>query len=329
MSLDVFGVNRPNQSLGAGDVLELVIPEYRGEVQGTLDRMAKFAPFVNFQSVQGTATITKEGIGESTLSVITPGTTPNQSSNNQYAQHSLTIDTVVLARTTLPMLDVFQKRYDVRAALGREHGKKISKLYDQSVVIQAFKAAAQANSTYGALPGHTGGTTITIADLAAAKDPAILYSAIADLLAGMEGKDVDPQGDGVVLGLKPDLFYALQDAEQIVNGNYVTANGREINNAKILKAFGVPVVSSNNVLRENVTAHPLSNARNGNAYNADLSKLAVVAFAPDALLGGETIPLTSNVFWDDVSKSWYVDSWLSYGIKPDVAAFAGRIIMAA
>lgn len=326
MSLDVFGVNRPNQNLGAGDELALVIPEYVGEVTGTFDRQAKFAPFVDFQSVQGTATITKEGIGESTLGVITPGQTPDQTSNNQYAQHSLTVDTVVLARTQLPILDVFQKRYDVRTALGREHGKKISKFYDQSIVIQAAKAAALAQSSYGALPGHSGGTTVSVADFNAAKDPAILYAAISNLLAQMEEKDVDPQADGVVMGLRPDLFYALSDAEQIVNSNYVTFNGKEIVNAKILKAFDIPVISSNNVPRSNITNHLLSNTRNSNAYNGDFSKLVAVAFSPEALLGGETIPLTSNVFFDDVSKHWYVDSWLSYGVKPDVAAKAGRIV---
>lgn len=328
MSLDVFGVTRPNQSLGAGDELELVIPEYVGEVTGTFERMAKLSPFVDFKSVQGTATITKEGIGESTLGVITPGETPDQTSQNQFAQHSLTVDTVVLARTMLPILDVFQKRYDVRTALGREHGKKIAKFYDQSVAIQAAKAAALSASSYGALPGHSGGTTVTLADLAAAKDPAILYSAISDMLAAMEDKDVDPQGDGVILALRPDLFYALSDAEQIVNSNYVTFNGKEIVNAKVLKAHGIPVISSNNVPRSNITGHLLSNSRNSNAYDGNFTKLMAVAFAPEALLGGETIPLTSKVFWDDVSKHWYVDSWLSYGVKPDVAAKAARIVIA-
>ena len=328
MSLDVFGVTRPNQNLAGTDELELVIPEYVGEVTGTFERMAKLSPFVDFKSVQGTATITKEGIGESTLGVITPGETPDQTSQNQFAQHSLTVDTVVLARTMLPILDVFQKRYDVRTALGREHGKKIAKFYDQSVAIQAAKAAALSASSYGALPGHSGGTTVTLADLAAAKDPAILYSAISDMLAAMEDKDVDPQGDGVILALRPDLFYALSDAEQIVNSNYVTFNGKEIVNAKVLKAHGIPVISSNNVPRSNITGHLLSNSRNSNAYDGNFTKLMAVAFAPEALLGGETIPLTSMVFWDDVSKHWYVDSWLSYGVKPDVAAKAARIVIA-
>jgi len=327
MSLDVFGVVRPNESLGTGDDLALVIPEYVGEVAGTYERTAKFAPFVDFQSVSGTATITKEGIGESTLGVITPGTTPDQTSPNQNAQHSLTIDTVVLARTMLPMLDVFQKRYDVRMAIAREHGKKIGKLHDQSVIIQAAKAAAQAQSSYGALPGHAGGTTITVADFAAARDPAVLYGAVSNLLAAMEEKDVDPQADGVVLGLRPDLFYALMDAEQIVNSNYVTFNGKEIVNAKILKAFDIPVISSNNVPRTAITGHLLSNARNSSAYDGDFTKLVAAAFSPEALLGGETIPLTSKVFWDDVSKHWYVDSWVAYGIKPDQAAKAGRIVI--
>lgn len=327
MSLDAFNVVRPNQALGTGDELALVIPEFTGVVEETIARQAKVAPFIDLRSVQGTATITNEGIGESTLSVITPGATPNQTSPNQFNHISLTVDTVVLARTTLPLLDVFQKNFDVRSAIAREHGKKISKFYDQSFLIQAAKAAAQGSSSYGALPGHLGGTSITLGSAGDQYDPATMYSAISDLFAGMELKDVDPAADGVMLALRPDIFYALMDAEQIINTEYVTAKGTVISNAKVLKAFGVPVLSSNNVPNTNISGHLLSNSRNSNAYDGDFTKLVAVAFSPDALLAGETIPLESKVFFDDVSKSWYVDAWLSYGVRPNRAEYAGRIVL--
>ena len=44
-----------------------------------------------------------------------------------------------------------------------------------------------------------------------------------------------------------------------------------------------------------------------------------------ALLGGETIPLSTGVFWDDVYKHWYVDAWLAYGVTPNRPEFAGVI----
>lgn len=326
MALDAFAVTRPNQNLGAGDELANAIEEYTGVLQETIERKSKAQPFVDIRRVQGTSTITNEGIGESTLQVVTPGTTPDGTSQNQTAQNSLTIDTLVLARTTVPLLDSFQKRYDFRAAVGREHGKKIAKFTDQAFFIQAAKAAALASSAYGALPGHAGGSTITLTNAADASDPAALYSSISDLFAAMELKDVDPGTDNVMLALRPDAFYALMDAEQIVNGEYVTATGTVISNAKILKAFGVPVVSSNNVPNTNVVGHQLSNARNSNAYDGDFTKLVAVAFAPDALLAGETISLTPAVFYDEKSKLWFIDAHLAFGVKPERAEYAGRIV---
>lgn len=324
---DTFTVTRPNQSLGAGDELALVVEQFTGIVQGTIDRKSKAAPFVDIHPVRGTSTITNEGIGESTLQVVTPGTTPDGTSQNQAAKISLTVDTLVLARTTLPLLDSFQKSYPFMAKVGQEHGKKIAKFTDQAFFIQAAKAAALGASAYGALPGHLGGSTKTLAAAGDATDPAALYAGLSDLFAQMEEKDVDPATDDVMVALRPAAFYAMLDAEQIVNGTYVTSKGTVMENVKMLKAFGVPVVSSNNVPNTNIVAHSLSNARNSNAYNADFTKLVAVAFSGDALLAGETIPLTTAVWYSEERKLWFIDAHLSFAVTPDRAEYAGRIVL--
>lgn len=324
MSLDSFNIIRPGQNLGTGDELANHYPEFTGEVEGTIERRAKIAQFVDIKPVQGTSTLSKDGIGESTLGVITPGETPDQTSDNQFNQNSLVVDTVVLARTTIPMLDVFQKRYDVRMEVAREHGKKLSKLFDTSFAIQAIKAARLATSKY-ALPGHAGGSQVNLGSAADARDPAALYSAIADLLATMEDKDVDPQADGVVLALRPAFFYALSDAEQIVNGEYTVANTGAVIQTKMLKAWGIPVISTNSVPNTAITNHPLSNTRNSNAYDGDFSKVVAVAFAPEAVMAGQTIPVSTKVWFDDLSKSHYVDAWLSWAATTDRAEYAGVI----
>lgn len=325
MALPTYSPTRPNQAQGAGDELELAIEEFTGVVQETLARVSKAYPFVNVRPVRGTSTITNEGIGESSLQVVVPGQTPDGTSQNQFNQISLTVDTVILARTNIPLLDSFQKRYDVRAAIGREHGKKIGKFQDNAYFIQAAKAAALGASKYG-LPGHNGGTTVTLGNAADASDPAALYSALSDLFAQMEAKDVDPVADGVMVALRPDAFYALLDAEQIVNGEYTTAAGNVVNGVKVLKTFGVPVVSSNNVPNTNISGHLLSNTRNSNAYDGDFTKLVAVAFAPDALLAGETISLTPAVWYSEEKKVWFVDAHLAFAVTPDRAEFAGRIV---
>jgi hypothetical protein len=325
MSLNSFAVTYPNQELGSGDTLALAVEQYTGVVEETIARKSKAAPFIDVRPVRGTATITNQGIGESTIQVVTPGNTPDATSQNQTQNISLTVDTLVLARTSLPLLDSFQKNFPYAAAVGREHGKKIAKFYDNAFFIQAAKAAALGSSAYG-LPGHLGGTTKTLGASADATDPAALYAALSDMFASMEDKDVDPATDDVMVALRPASFYALLDAEQIVNGEYITSKGTVIQNVKMLKAFGVPVVSSNNVPNTNVSGHALSNSRNSNAYDGDFSKLTAVAFAPDALLAGETISLATKVWFDDLSKLWFIDAYLSFGVTPNRGEYAGRIV---
>lgn len=327
MALPTFTPTFPNQQLGAGDELALAIEQFTGIVEGTIERKSKAAPFVNVRTVRGTTTIVNDAIGESTLQVVTPGNTPDGTSENQTSRVSLTIDTLVLARTNIPLLDTFQKNWDFKSEVGREHGKKIAKFYDEAFFIQAAKAAASAGSAYGALPGHAGGSTTTLASAADANDPAALLAAISDLFVKMENKDVDPGTDDVIVALRPAAFYALLDADQIVNGEYITSRGTKLEGVKMLKALGVPVVSSNNVPNSNITGHLLSNNRNSNAYDGDFTKLVAVAFAPNALLAGETISLTSAVWYSEEKKTWFVDAHLAFGVTVNRAEYAGRIVI--
>lgn len=318
--------NRPNQALATGSDQALVIEEFTGMVEGTIARKSALQGFITVKPVKGTSTLTNYGVGESTLQKVTPGTMPD-GAVTEFNRMFLTVDTLINARATVPILDTFQTQFDTRKEIASEHGKKIAKFWDQSFFIQAAKAAALAGSTFGALNGHAGGSTVTLTTAGDQLDPAKMYKAIADLAILMENKDVDWRGDDIMIAVRPDIFYTLQQAEQIVNSDYVTSNGTKLEGQAIFKAFGVPIISSNNVPNTVITGHLLSNTANSSAYDGDFTKLAALAFSPKALLAGETIPLTSDVFYDKLTKQWFIDSHLSYGVTPNRAEFAGRILL--
>lgn len=336
MSLDSFNVTFPNainqKDLTAEDKLALVIEEFTGMVEGTIQRRSIMHGLIPVRTVKGTATFTNHAVGESTLQRITPGVTPN-GTKSDFSKTSVTIDTVVLARETFPVLDVFQTQMDVRREVSVEQGKKIAKFWDQSFFIQAIKAALQTESTYsrgtaGKPAGHFGGSQEVLASAGDLRDPAKLYAALARLLTKMETKDVDPRNDDVMLVVKPEQYYTLIQAEQLVNTTYTTAAGNKVNDAWVLKTYGVPVFSSNNLpAGEVITNHLLSTANNGNGFDGDFTKIGALAFSPRAIMAGETIPLSSKVFWDEVSKHWFVDSWLAYSVGPNRAEYAGVIAL--
>lgn len=324
---DSYSIVRPGQSNQSGSVSALHLEEYTGIVESTIERKSALNGFIPMRTVRGTSTITNFAVGESTLQKAVPGGPAPDGTGTDFAKRTLTIDTVILARSVLPLLEVFQTSYDSRKEIGMEHGKKIAKFTDQSFIIQAIKAALFTESTYkgsgasGKPAGHFGGSQQTLALAGDALDPAKLYAAIADLFVKMEQKDVDPRTDDVVIALKPAEFYTLLQNEQLIDGTYKTSEGTSIQ-AHLLKAYGVPVISTNNSPAGTVVSGHLL----GSSYDGDFSDVVACAFSPRALLAGETIPLTTDVFWDKVTKQWFVDAHLAYGVTPNRAEFAGVIL---
>ena len=323
---DSYAIVRPGQSNQSGSVSALHLEEFTGVVESTIERKAVLKGWIPVRSVKGTSTITNFAVGESTLQKANPGS-PIDGTGTDFAKRTLTIDTTILARAVLPLLETFQTSYDSRKEIGLEHGKKIAKFYDQSFFIQAIKAAQFTESTYkgagasGKPAGHFGGSQQTLAAAGDALDPAKLYASIADLFVKMEEKDVDPRTDDVAIALRPAEFYTLLQNEQLIDGTYKTSEGTSIQ-GHLLKAYGVPVMSSTNFPGGSVISGHLL----GSAYDGDFSKVVASIFSPRALLAGETIPLTTEVFYDKVTKQWFVDAHLSYAVTPNRAEFAGVIV---
>ncbi|WYW04342.1 major head protein [Pseudomonas phage vB_PpuP-Kurepalu-1] len=326
MALDSYTVTRPNAKNLGSDNLELVIEEFTGMVEGTIQRRSVTEGWLPVRSVSGTATVTNFAVGESTLQQIIPGTIPD-GVKSAFSKNSVTIDRTILARAVVPELDTFQTVFDSRKAIATEHGKKIAKMKDQSFLIMGAKAAGLATSPYGTpLPNFTGGSVETLSAAGDKGDAAKLYDAFGRLFTKMETKDVLPTDDDVVIFVRPDVFYTLLDAEQVINGNYVTAEGTSIE-GHIFKAFGVPVVSTNNLpnwVEDGSAAGSVSNLM-GSSYNGDFTKLVALAMSPKALLAGANIDLKTNAFFDDISKNYFVDAWLAYASTADRAEYAGAI----
>lgn len=325
--IETYAVTRPGQSNSSGSVSALHIEEYTGVVEGTLARKSVVKGFVPVRPVRGTSMITNFAVGESTLQKAVAGGAGPDGTTTDFAKKVLQVDTVILARNVIPMLESFQTSYDARKEIGREHGQKLAKFIDQSFFIQAIKASLLADSAYrgtgaaGKPQGHFGGSVQTLAAAGDSLDPAKLYAAVAGLLTQMEQKDVDPQTDDVMIALRPAEFYTLLQNEQLIDGEYITAEGNTVK-TMLLKAYGVPVMRSNNYPGGSVITGNLL----GTAFDGDYTKLVATAFSPRALLAGETIPLKTEVVWDPITKQWFVDAYLAYSVTPNRAEFAASIV---
>lgn len=310
---DSSHLSRPGQDLGTGAVDALHIEQYGGEVEGTLAAKSFMRQYVSIKPIRGTDTVTNDRIGQSTLQAVTPGVRPD-ATVTEFGNVSVKVDTIVLARNNVALLDDFQSRYNTRIEIGHEHGKTIAKFFDEAFIIQAIKCARTANTN---LPdGWNGGTQIELSAASEELDPALLQRGIEDVIQGMEEKDVDM--DGAVVLVKPAQYNAFLRNDKLVSQEYSLGNGNYAT-GMVHKTMGVAIVKTNRIPTAAISGHFLSNAGNSNAYDisGEETDAVAVVMLPKALLAGETIPLTSDVYYDKKELQWFIDSYLAFAVTPN------------
>ena len=343
-----------------GNVNPLYIDQYGGEVEHRFLKDSFMRQFFKFKTVRGTDTITNDRIGHTQLQKVARGVRPVDHSPT-FDNISVKVDTVVLARTTQFLLDDFLSHIDVRKEVGIEHGKEIGKFFDESFLVQAIKASqvtnqvpvkdangavtgtalkggwAEAHSLGGspstepniirtAPEGFQGGTVVTLGAVGDEEDPDLLELAIQAMCQKIEEKDMDIM-EGVIL-LRPAQYYTLLKNDKLLSQDFSTANG-DYASGQVLRANGVRIQKTNRfpTAADVGVTHYLSNAGNGNAYDVTDNDVRCTALLmmPKALLAGETIPLTSKVYYSDIELQWFIDSYLAYGVTPNRAEQAAAI----
>ena len=310
--------------IDTGSVNPLYIEQYGGEVEHRFLKDSFMRQFFKFKSVRGTDTVTNDRIGSSSLQKVTRGVRPTDAAPS-FDNVSVKVDTIVLARTNQFLLDDFLEHIDTRKEVGVEHGKEIGKFFDESFVVQG-SASKPTNVVRTAPEGHQGGSIVILNAIGAEADPDELELAIQDLCQNIEEKDLDVEE--AVLLMRPAEYYTLLKNDKLIDRDFSTSNG-DYAKGMVLMSCGVRIQKTNRFpTQADVGAtHFLSNAGNNNAYDvtqADANCRAVLLM-PKALLAGETIPLTSKVYYSDIELQWFIDSYLAYGVTPNRSEHAGGI----
>lgn len=315
-------LTRPGHQLGVdtGTVNPLYIEEYGGEVESQIVKTSIMKQFVSMKPVRGTDTITNDRVGSTSLQAVSPGIRP-EPGVAEFDNVSVKVDTIILARNNVHLLDDFQAHYNVRAELGQDHGKIIGKFFDEAMLIQAMKAARITGVT---LPGWSDGSVVTLAAAGDELDAEKLQRAIEDLCQEIEEKDVDLEG--FVAFVAPAQYYTLLRNDRLINTDYSVGNGNYANGT-VMKSCGIPVIKTNRLSQSAVVDHYLSNSGNSAAYDVSAAEArqVVLVMNPKALLAGETIPLTSKVYYSDIELQWFIDSYLAFGVTPNRGEYAGVI----
>jgi hypothetical protein len=299
---------------GALDNLDLYIDEYAGEVEKRFVKKSIIRQFVPVRPVRGTDTITNDVMGSTTLKAVGRGAKRVDPDEAGFDKITLTVDTIILARNQVALLDQFQNRYDVRMELGQDHGKEIGKFFDEAFIIQGVKCSNLTTvGENGTATGITNGisNSVTLTSAGDEADPDKLQRGIEDVCQKIEEGDVDLEG-GVIL-VAPAEYYTLLRNDRLINSQYSTANG-DFAEGTILKSCGLPLIKTNRIPSAAVTDHKLGSAYNVSAAEAKCKALVLL---PKSLLAGESIPLTSDVWYNKEELQWFIDSYLAFGVTPN------------
>lgn len=300
----------------------LMIDEYGGSVETQFAKSSFIREYVDIRPVRGTDTIVNNRMGKTTLKKLTPGVRPPADST-PFGKVTLTVDTVILARDNRSMLNEFQSHFSAREKLGIDHGKEIGKFFDQAFIIMGIKGALAAAPVLGngdpAKQSIGAGKNVTLDTIGDENDPDKLAAAIQQVITEMEEEEV-PVEELIVL-VRPTRFQTLLNNNKLLSRDFAAGNG-DFAKGIIYEIGGARIVKTARVPEAEIIEHPLSNPENGYAYDVTgvQANAVAVLLHPNGLMAGETIPLTSDVWFSREEKQWFIDSFLAFGVtvnRPD------------
>lgn len=297
-----------------------MIEHYGGVVDGQFAKDSIMRRFVTVQPVRGTDTLINRRIGKTTLQALTDGVRPD-ATKTEFGRVAVTVDTTIIARDNRSQLNEFQIDFNARAEIGKDHGKQMAKFFDEALLIQAIKGAflaapAGLNGAIGA--GIVNPMTAAGDDL----DPDLLYAEIADIVTRQQEQDIDTDMSAVFV--RPTHYDVLLNCDKLIDRDFSSDNG-DFANGTVKTIKGVPIVMTARVPNAVNAAHLL-----GSAYNVSATEAKTVAIVthPQSLLVGETIPLTSDVWFDKKERQWFIDSFTAFGAgprRPDVNGVVRKV----
>jgi hypothetical protein len=300
----------------------LLIEQYGGEVESQFKKTSIMRQYVRIRPVRGTDTITNNRVGRTTLKALVPGVRPN-ADPTPFGRVQLTVDTVVLARDNRSMLNEFQTHFDARMELAQDHAKELGFFFDQAFIIMGIKGSLAAAPVLGdgtaSKQSIGAGKNRTLTTAGDELDPDKMEAAISSIVVAMEEEEIPVEE--LVVFVRPTTYKVLSNSNKLLNRDFNSGNG-EFSKMTIDTIAGARIVKTARIPQTVITDHFLSNTANGNAYdiNAAQAKCVAVIMHPKSLMAGETIPLTSDMWFSREEKQWFIDSFLAFGVtvnRPD------------
>lgn len=326
----------------SGEASTLAIEKFNGQLKRAYTNHESIMQYFDLEQVTGTNVVSNKYLGTTEVQALAPGKDVRGSSA-EFDKNSLVIDTSVIARNCVGVLDDVQDDImGTKNKLAEEQISALRKLEDRMLLQQGIYGAIEntkAKRTNPRVKGHGFSIKLDIVEADALSLPLKLMAGIEMVIESMMIQDVDLSK--LTIFMPWQEFNCLRDAERIVDARYTLSSGNTLRGF-VLKSYNVPVVPSNsfpNKVRdhkdidgEDNDHHILSNANNAYRYDVDQTanssheKCAALIIGREGLLVGRSIELTGDIWFNKGNKTWYIDTFMAEGAIPDRWEQLGALI---
>lgn len=317
----------------SGEAASLAIEKFNGQVNRAYHNDLGLMAYFDMETVTGTNVVSNKYLGVTQVQALAPGKDV-RGGETQFDKNSLVIDTTIISRNIVGVLDDVQDDINTKGKLAEEQVSGLRNLENRMLLQQGVYGAVSNTKVKRTTPrvkGHGFSTVHVIKEGDELVEPLKLMAGVEWIIEDMMIQDVDISKLTVFMPWQE--FNSLRDAERIVDARYNTATGMTVRGF-VLKSFNVPVVPTNhfpNKARdhedldgENQEHHILSNANNGYRYDVltgtnaeDQEKCAALVIGREGLLVGRSIELNGEIWWNKANKSWYIDTYMAEGAIPN------------
>jgi len=256
-----YSVSRLGQNNLTGDVRDLFLKLYAGEVLTSFEQKAIFMDKIRTRSISKGKSASFPMLGRTSAEYLTPG---NEITGGQIraGERLVTIDDLLISAQFIAKIDEAMNHYDVRSVYSKEAGIALAKETDMNIARTLTKAALSTDVTaaadliqdYKSFTEEDFTDNVTIGSASAdATSAEYIAQSIFNARKEMEMNNVPTEGACVIL--PPDQYYALLD---VTDGNKLVYMNRDfggegsVSKAMVPNIAGMPVFMSNHVVTTNL-----------------------------------------------------------------------------
>ena len=306
----------PAQRNLSGSLDALMIEKFDGRVHMHEQKESITDSVFDFKPLVGTDTMSNAAMGDPTLQAVVAGVEPLGKSL-EVGDQIVQVKTPILARVVVAMLAQVQDRLSVKSRTPRNFARKIAKIKDELLLLQCVKSGMKATGA-GDVTDIPGGVNKELAAATDELDATKFEAGIMTLAQGLAEQEVD-LAEGK-LYVAPAQYFTLLKNDKLTDANFSKENGNYAQ-AAVSVTSGMPIVMTNRLTQaadDGSVAGSNANIMGINYTCSDEESDVVGLFAMgESIMVAQSIPLTSDVYWDKRLLTWFIDSYLAFGAAPD------------